>query len=129
VIGILLVTHESLGASLSRCVEHILGVMPQQLLSVAVMPGDDANQAEQRARAVLAHLDQGGGVLVFTDLVGATPYNATARLIQPGRIEGIAGVNLPMLMRALTYRDRELAEVVEKASSGGVAGIVRVPPC
>jgi PTS system ascorbate-specific IIA component len=129
VIGILLVTHENLGASLARCAEHILGAMPSQLASIAVLSGDDAVLVEQRARLMLRSLDQGDGVLVFTDIVGATPYNATIRLMEPGHIEGLAGVNLPMLMRALTYRNTALADVLEKASSGAIAGIVRVPPC
>jgi len=55
----------------------------------------------------------------MTDIYGATPSNIAAQLLEPGRVEGIAGVNMPMLIRALTYRDEPLETVVVKALSGG----------
>jgi PTS system ascorbate-specific IIA component len=63
----------------------------------------------------------------MTDLYGATPSNIAARLLQPGRVEGLAGVNLPMLIRALTYRDEPLDKLIEKALSGGSLGVLRIP--
>jgi PTS system ascorbate-specific IIA component len=71
-------------------------------------------------------LDEGDGVLVLTDIYGATPGNIALKLLQPGRVEGISGVNLPMLIRALTYREQGLAVVVEKALSGGTEGVVHM---
>jgi len=65
-------------------------------------------------------------VLVLTDVYGATPGNIAMRLLEKGRVEGIAGVNLPMLVRALTYRNEPLARVVEKALAGGVAGVLHM---
>ena len=73
-------------------------------------------------------LDEGDGVLVLTDVYGATPGNIAARLLEPGKVEGIAGVNLPMLVRALTYRNEPLRTVVAKAMSGGVEGVFKMPP-
>jgi PTS system ascorbate-specific IIA component len=66
------------------------------------------------------------GVLVLTDIYGATPGNIALKLLKPGRVEGISGVNLPMLIRALTYREQGLAAVVEKALSGGTEGVLHM---
>jgi PTS system ascorbate-specific IIA component len=71
-------------------------------------------------------LNEGDGVLVLTDIYGATPGNIALRLLVPGQVEGISGVNLPMLIRALTYRDQGLATVVEKALSGGTEGVIHM---
>jgi mannose PTS system EIIA component len=73
------------------------------------------------------YLDQGSGVLVLSDIYGATPSNIATRLLVPGSVEGIAGVNLPMLIRALTYREEAgLASLIDKALSGAAEGIVRM---
>ena len=74
----------------------------------------------------MRQLDEGDGVLVLTDMYGATPGNIALKLLEPGRVEGVAGVNLPMLVRALTYREQGLAVVVEKALSGGVEGVMHM---
>jgi PTS system ascorbate-specific IIA component len=64
----------------------------------------------------------------MTDIFGGTPSMVAQRLLQPGQVEGVAGVSLPMLIRALSYRDEPLALVLEKALSGGIEGVVRMPP-
>ena len=64
---------------------------------------------------------------MLTDIYGATPSNIASRILVPGRVEGIAGVNLPMLIRALTYRSESLEVVLDKALSGGVEGVARMP--
>ncbi len=74
---------------------------------------------EGEGRSLIAQLDTGEGVLLLTDLFGATPNNIGRRLRQPGHIEGIAGVNLPMLLRALCYSDKPLAIVMQKALDSG----------
>jgi PTS system ascorbate-specific IIA component len=61
-------------------------------------------------------------------MYGGSPSNIAAKLLRPGHVEGIAGVNLPMLIRVLTYRDRALSTVVTKAVSGGCEGVMRIPP-
>jgi PTS system ascorbate-specific IIA component len=125
VIGFLLITHEQLGHSLMRCVEHVLGGMPPQLACVAVMPADDPADVEASARKALSQVDKGSGAIVFTDIAGATPYNVACRLVTAGRVEGISGVNLPMLLRGITYREGPLAEVRDKTVAGGISGVVR----
>ncbi len=89
---------------------------------------DDPLLLLPQARSLLKDLDDGSGVLILTDMYGGTPANIAAKLLIPGRIEGIAGINLPMLIRTLTYRDRPLSTLVVKAVSGGCEGVLRIAP-
>ena len=126
-IGILIVAHGTLGESLIHCVSHVLGSRPLQMLQIGVTIHDDPQQLLPQAIKLVKQLDQGEGVLVFTDVYGATPSNIAARLLIPGRVEGVAGVSLPMLVRALTYRTQPLEVMVAKAMSGGIEGVIRMP--
>ena len=88
---------------------------------------DDPQAVLPQAIERLREIDQGGGVLVLSDAYGATPSNIACKLLIPGKIEGVAGVNLPMLVRALTYRNEPLKTVVAKAISGGIEGVMQMP--
>ena len=126
-IGILLVSHGAFGESLIHCASHVLGKRPLYVRQLGVTVHDDPDEILPTAEDLIRFLDQGQGVLVMTDIFGATPSNIAMRLLKPGQVEGIAGVNLPMLIRALTYRDEPLEAVVAKALSGGSEGVVRMP--
>ncbi len=123
-IGILIITHGVLGESLLDCAAHVLGKVPEQLATLAVSTHDAPNNLLPKALDLVAKLNSGDGVLVLSDMYGATPCNIVAKLLQPGVVEGVAGVNLPMLVRAMTYRHEPLATLVEKAVSGGREGVV-----
>ncbi len=125
-VGILIVAHGAFGEALIHCAGHVLGKRPPQVLQLGVTVHDDPELVLPQAEKLVQQLDQGQGVLVFSDILGATPSNIATRLLAPGRVEGISGVNLPMLIRALTYRGEPLASVAEKAISGGVAGVVHL---
>jgi mannose PTS system EIIA component len=125
-IGILIVAHGAFGEALIHSASHVLGKRPLRVRQVGVTVHDDPEAILPQARALVRELDEGGGVLVLTDIYGATPGNIALRLLAPGRIEGISGVNLPMLVRALTYREQPLAAVVTKALSGGTEGVVHM---
>ncbi len=127
-VGILLITHGTLGESLIHCASHVLGNRPPLLMQVGVTPHDDPQQILPQAVRLTKTLDQGDGVLVLSDAYGASPSNIAAKLLSPGKVEGVAGVNLPMLVRALTYRNESLKTVVAKALSGGIEGVVQLPP-
>ena len=126
-IGILLVSHGAFGESLIHCASHVLGKRPLYVRQLGVTVHDDPEEILPVAEDLIRFLDQGQGVLVMTDIYGATPSNIAAKILKPGRVEGIAGVNLPMLIRALTYRDEPLELVVAKALSGGTEGVTRMP--
>ncbi len=123
-IGILIITHGELGNSLLHCAHHVMGIDPPFLMQLGVSIHDDPTNLLPKAREMVRHLDQGDGVLVLSDIYGATPCNIACRLVEPGKVEGVAGVSLPMLVRALSYRHEILPIVVEKAMSGGLEGVV-----
>jgi PTS system ascorbate-specific IIA component len=125
-IGIFLVTHGSLGESLIQCACHVLNRRPPLLAQLGVSAQDDPLDILPTARRWLDLVDGGRGVLVLTDVFGATPSNIAMKLLQPGRHEVIAGANLPMLLRALTYRDKDMQTLVAKALLGGRDGILQV---
>jgi PTS system ascorbate-specific IIA component len=124
-IGFLIIAHGTLGESLIHCASHCLGKRPLRLRAVGVTVHDDPDAILPQCRELVRQLDEGAGVIVFSDVCGATPCNIASRLAEPGRVELVAGVNLPMLLRALTYRDKPLAAVVEKALSGGREGVMQ----
>jgi len=125
-IGILIVCHGTLASSLAAAVTHVLGQRPAQFETFSVGAKDDPSLLLPRARELVQRLDTGEGVLVFSDIYGATPSNLASKLLIPGRVEAVAGVNLPMLVRALTYRDRDLGTMIKKAISGGCDGVLHV---
>ena len=125
-IGILIVSHGTFGESLIHSASHVLGKRPLFLRQLGVTVHDDPDAILPVAEDLIRFLDQGQGVLVLTDIYGATPSNIASKLLKPGRVEGLAGVNLPMLIRALTYREAPLEEALEKALSGASEGILRM---
>ena len=125
-IGILIIAHDSLGDGLARAVTHVLGSRPPQFEVLSVAATDDPLMLLPAARQLVLRLDAGAGVLVFSDIYGASPCNLVGKLLEPGRVEGIAGVNLPMLVRAITYRARGMETMVKKAISGGCEGVVHM---
>lgn len=127
-IGILIVSHGTLGESLIHCASHVLGKRPLLLRQLGVTVHDDPEAIQPQARDLIRFLDQGEGVLILTDMFGATPSNIACKLLYPGHIEGVAGVNLPMLLRALNYRPQmALPVLIEKVLSGGIDGVTRMP--
>jgi len=125
-VGILIVAHGTLGESLIHCASHVMGSRPLQLMQIGVTVHDDPQAILPQALKLVKQLDQGKGVLVLSDIYGATPCNIAAKLLIPGKVEGVVGVNLPMLIRALTYRNEPLKIVVEKALSGGSEGVLHI---
>ena len=125
-IGILIVAHGAFGEALIHCASHVLGKRPLRVRQVGITVHDDPDAILPQAQGLVRDLDDGDGVLVLTDMLGATPSNIAARLAAPGRVEIVSGASLPMLIRALTYRDAPLATVVAKAVSGGCEGVVHL---
>ncbi len=128
-VGIVIVTHVMLGDALLACARHIMQRDVPNLAQLAVSKADDPDEVLEKARQLCAELNDGSGVLLLTDIFGGTPSNVANRLIEPGKIEAVAGVNLPMLVRALTYCHQPLDVVVSKAITGGLEGVLyMVPP-
>jgi mannose PTS system EIIA component len=123
-IGILIIAHDSLGESLMECAKHVIGNEPRQVAFLAVTNQDDPDDLLPIAQALVTKLNEGEGVLVLSDMYGATPCNIVSKLLLPGEVEGVAGVNMPMIVRTMTYRHESLMALVEKAVSGGREGVV-----
>ncbi len=125
-IGVLIVSHGATGADLLATAGQILGAAPPHAAAIGVGPNEDPETVLARARMLLAELDDGSGVLVLTDMFGATPGNIAARLLADGHVEGVSGLSLPMLVRALSGREATLATVVRRALSGGAEGVLHM---
>ena len=125
-IGILLITHGSYGEALVQNACHVLNKRPPQLNQLGVSAQDDPLDLLPLAHQMLQLVDSGNGVLVMSDIFGASPANLAHKLLEPGRIEGLTGVNLPMLLRALTYRDKGMETLLIRARDGGRDGILNM---
>jgi len=127
-IGVLLLGQREIGEALVVAAEHVLGAQPLQL---EVLPLEHDREPDHLRRLIeqrLARLDDGHGVLILADIYGASHTNVACQLLQKNRVELVAGVNLPMLLRVLNYRQLPLAEVVRKALSGGTEGVCTAQP-
>ncbi|MCX7164477.1 MAG: PTS fructose transporter subunit IIA [Betaproteobacteria bacterium] len=125
-IGIFLLTHATYGESLIQCACHVLNKRPAQVAQLGLTAQDDPLDSLPLARDMLKLVDSGRGVLILTDIYGATPANLAMKLLEPGRIEGIAGANLPMLLRAIASRDQEMATLLTRTLAGGRDGVLNM---
>ncbi|HZV66017.1 MAG TPA: PTS fructose transporter subunit IIA [Telluria sp.] len=125
-VGILLMTHSPLGQAFVAAVAHVFRGPTEQFEAIDVTADQDLGEVNCLAEQAIARLDQGDGVLVITDIKGGTPANCCNSLADAGRVEVIAGISLPMLLRAITYRRDSLDVVVEMALAGAQSGAVRV---
>ena len=127
-VGILLVTHDGLGDSFLDCVKHVLGELPNNLKSLSVSAGDDPQQKSVEGQAIVKELDTGSGVLILSDVYGATPSNIARQLCHAERVMGVAGVNLPMLLRVIRYPATTLPDLAKVAVEGGRGCITYINP-
>jgi len=118
-VGILLITHNGLGDSLLDCVRHVTGNVPPHLKSLSILAKDDPTIKENEGRELISQLDQGQGVLLLTDIYGATPSNIVHRLCKQGHVTGVAGVSLAMLLRVVCGPAVPLAILSQRAMQGG----------
>jgi mannose PTS system EIIA component len=135
-VGLLIVTHDQIGEALLRTATRMFNDLPLKAKTLPVPINTNPEALLSQAHAQTAKLDDGDGVLVLTDMYGSTPSNIAFGLSQPGQVNVIAGINLPMLIRTLNYANLDLAALTEKALSGGREGIfcctqteLAYPPC
>ena len=118
-IGVVLVTHGRLAQEFIAALEHVVG--PQQnMAAVCIGPDDDMEQRRREIVASVAAVDGGQGVVLLTDMFGGTPSNLAISVLDQGRIEVVAGVNLPMLIKLASLRgEKPLATVITEAQRAG----------
>jgi PTS system ascorbate-specific IIA component len=119
-------THAPLGQAFITAVAHVFRGPTERFEAIDVTADQDTNEVHGLAQEAIRRLDDGDGVLVITDIKGGTPSNCCNTLAEAGRVEVIAGISLPMLLRAITYRRDTLDVVVEMALAGAQNGAVRV---
>ncbi len=118
-IGLVLVTHGRLASEFVTAMEHVVG--PQtQVEAIAIGPEDDMEARRADIAAAIAKVEAGKGVILLTDLFGGTPSNLAISLLERGRVEVIAGINLPMLIRLASAR--KTMKVVDAIAAAREAG-------
>lgn len=123
--GILIVAHAPLASALRQCVLHVFPDSADAVLALDVQPNVPPEESLAQARAMVRQLDQ-PHTLVLTDVFGATPCNVAQRLVDGLRSKLITGVNLPMLLRTVSYRHESLDALVSRALIGATQGVIQV---
>ena len=123
-IGVVIVAQPDLAQGMLGAAAHTLGRELNGVEVIGVDYGILPEQLTSAVRAAVAHVDDGDGVLILTDVYGATHTNAACRAVQRGHVELITGMNVPMLLKVLNYRSLPIDDVIDKALSGGSGGIV-----
>jgi len=124
-VGVLIVTHPGIGQPLVATAERLLGKLPLPVVCFDVPFDVEPVRLLAEAGAALKRADHGEGVLVLTDLYGASPSNMGARVAQLGTpVRRVSGVSLPMLLRVMNYAEQPLDELARIAASGARTGVV-----
>ncbi|MCJ8502171.1 PTS sugar transporter subunit IIA [Desulfatitalea alkaliphila] len=123
-IGILIVSHRQLGDALIDCVEFILGEPPPALMAVSIDLRENAAALRAKIEKGIKQLNSGTGVLIMTDMFGGTPSNLSYAFLDEGHIEVISGVNLPMVIKAISLRkNKGLTELAQSLENFGKKSI------
>lgn len=118
-IGLILVTHGKLAEHFVEAMEHVVGGQ-EAVATICIGPSDDMEQRRQDIADAIVAVDRGGGAIILTDLFGGTPSNLAISLLEAGRVEVIAGINLPMLIRlAGARKTMGVVDAVHAAQSAG----------
>ncbi len=118
-IGMILVTHGRLAEEFVNAMEHVVGAQGQ-VATVCIGPNDDMEQRREEIASAIEAVDSGAGAIILTDLFGGTPSNLAISLLERGRTEVIAGINLPMLIRlAGARKDMDLGRAASAARDAG----------
>jgi mannose PTS system EIIA component len=124
-LGLMIIAHTPLASSLKTVAQHVFPDCTQWLEALDVAPDMSLDVVESQARKMLERV-RGPEVLIFTDVFGATPCNVAQRLADGAHVRVIAGVNVPMLWRALCYLNEPLEAVVMRAMAGATQGVMQV---
>jgi len=130
--GIVIVAHTPVASAMLGFAEHAFGVLPERVRAVDIPPYEDIKVSFDRVLEAAKGVNSGNGILVLTDVMGATPANVATKLdgielsAEIGNVIVLTGLNLPMLMRCITHRGESLEELAAKALQGGQNGILRL---
>ena len=122
-VGVLIISHNGIGAALFGTANFMIKESPLDVKLLSANRDSDVDDLYESAILLIKELDNGDGVLVLTDLYGSTPSNIANSLHEYANINIVTGLNLSMLIRLFNYPDLNLADLTEKAYSGGIDGI------
>ncbi len=122
-VGIIVVAHGDYAAALLRTAEFILGQLTD-CTSISIDAAFEVSETVSRLEDATARLDKGAGVIILTDMFGGTPTNLSLALLAKHKVEVITGVNLPMILKVFTSRNKDLTELASIAEESGKNGIV-----
>lgn len=123
--GILIIAHAPLASALRHCVLHVFPDSAEAVSALDIQPNAPPEESLAQARLLMEQLNQ-PNTLVVTDVFGATPCNVSQKLVDGLRSKLIAGVNLPMLLRTVSYRHESLDALISRAMIGGTQGVIQV---
>ena len=124
-VGLLLITHTGIANNLLDTANKMLGTYATEIKALEVPLDAPIDKIRSQAEQYIKDIDQGQGILILTDLYGSTPSNIGRELLEISGTRLVAGINLPMLVRVLNYSELDLDELVLKAKSGGIDGIIQ----
>ena len=122
-VGILIISHDGIGASIMGTANFMIKNISIDIKLLSANRESDPEELLESAISLVRELDTGDGVLVLTDLYGSTPSNIAHRLHEHAEVNIVSGLNLSMLIRVINYADLNLADLTEKAYSGGIDGV------
>ncbi len=125
-VNILVIAHCELANSFKSCVENIIAKDVNYLHTIAVTPTDTVEYIISSVQKLIIKIGEDNEILILSDIYGATPSNIAQKLLKPQQIEMIAGLNLPMLIRAISYAKDGLELCIQKTLDGGLSGIIHV---
>ena len=115
-IGLMIITHGNLALELRSAMEHMIG--DQNNIEIfSITPEDDIDIQKNNIEKKLKELNQGKGVIILTDVFGGTPSNLALNFLEPGVVEIMSGVNLPMLIKICQLRDKDISEVIQEGKN------------
>jgi len=123
--SILLIAHAPLAQALRACALHVYPDCDSEIKALDVLPNEDPDITLEKARDLKIQLGE-GQTLVLTDIFGATPSNVAKKLVEGSNTKLIAGVDLPMLLRAICYRHEPIETLLQRALAGGAQGVMQV---
>ena len=115
-IGLMIITHGNLALELRSAMEHMIGDQ-NDIEILSITPEDDIDIQKNNIEKKLKELNQGKGVIILTDVFGGTPSNLALNFLEPGVIEIMSGVNLPMLIKICQLRDKDILEVIQEGKN------------
>ncbi len=122
-VGLLIITHKNVGKSLLEAASAVLGRCPLPAMTLSIENDCDPEKKSATVKKYIKQLENNKGILILTDMYGSTPSNIACKHVTEN-IKAVSGLNLPMLVRILNYPNLDLNQIIDKATSGGIDGVM-----